>query len=144
MMAYFTTAGGTLWSIDGNTQEIKEVKVFAEDPIRWVGEQISYLDSFCRLKDSIYFVANRTELWKSDGTSEGTTIVETLNDTIIGVSAVNDHYLLLAVGSNQMRASDGSSASTILTMEAEAPILRGWKQDLVPGSQKALFLALGN
>lgn len=71
----------------------------------------------------MYIVADRTELWKSDGTPEGTTMVERLDDAILSMSVVNDNYLLLAVGSKKMRASDGSSVSTIPTSETEAPIL---------------------
>ena len=65
-----------------------------------------------------YYFASNSELWKSDGTSAGTSVVKALNAPITGF-AINNGKLYLNAGydSGNLWVTDGTTAGTILLRE---------------------------
>lgn len=118
---FFTANGSQLWKTDGTdagTLKLKDIAVS-----NTVGATPISLTAF---KDSIYFPAqnNNVEnccLWKSDGTTQGTALVESQVGHVNNLIGVNDVLYFSAVSSGtlftQLWKTDGTSANTSLVKD---------------------------
>ncbi len=94
------------------------------------GSAGSFASGFIAFEGETYFTANRTELWKTDGTSGGTSLVKDLSGLATSVSALTVHENSLAFLSfdnkdtfdpsddnARLWKSDGTDAGTVVIQD---------------------------
>ena len=111
----FRTLGGAtsrLWTTDGTTTGTREIILPGTGTIRW-------LNSSDQLAWFTVRSANRFELWKSDGTCQGTTFVTVLPyaSTVTSAIAIDDKVFFAdrntaSAPGNSIWVSDGTAAGT--------------------------------
>jgi ELWxxDGT repeat protein len=118
--AFHPNFGNELWVSDGTAAGTTLVKDLIPGP---VGSEPLFSNAPVALDDAVYFIARQSSgalaLFRTDGTSAGTTVVFTVDPTgFIGefnqLERVNDKLLLMINGQDglELWASDGTTAGT--------------------------------
>lgn len=116
--AWTTETGSALWKSDGTATGTTLVKSYGQQP--WQGVLVQESKTLIAVGETIYFLVHTTSfpssnLWKSDGTTDGTSMV---SDTLIGadpnfVAAGSTLYFAsYAQGGRRLWRSDGTAAGT--------------------------------
>ena len=148
---YFIFGSGDLWISDGTPEGTSILKEIIPDGVTWPGA-FDANERFTIFKDKIYFVLDEDgyssweaikthQLWKSDGTKEGTVMVEEwTGGEVQELSNFDEKYLLLSVrDQDTLFATDGVNPIKELTADAENIVLNPITVPSVNG--KAIFRA---
>lgn len=117
--AYSYGSGGELWKTDGTPEGTVLVKNIKPDHMLY---NSSHPGRFAVLNDQLYFFAsedgdNAQDLWKTDGTTDGTVKVKEFNAYSFGASACVAHNTLYFVYGAALWQSDGTDAGTTRVMD---------------------------
>jgi trimeric autotransporter adhesin len=130
-VAYFIVQGVSLYKSDGTEGGTQEVAAFAGSSQPDVNRLMTNVNG------TLYFLngttSNASELWKSDGTKEGTVFLHTINETyyysnggkfeVTKTIALNDLLIFVAddgVDNHEMWVSNGSKEGTFKLKEIRA------------------------
>lgn len=112
--------GKELWRTDGTedgTYLVKDIREGADDPGTGV---LSYIRDFVEYDNHIYFSATNddgpNELWKSDGTEEGTVQITNLSLGVYYLTVINDEIYFNGLNEDNARVlwkSDGTGEGTV-------------------------------
>ncbi|MCM0666259.1 T9SS type A sorting domain-containing protein [Flavobacterium tyrosinilyticum] len=120
---YFTDANGVqaveLWESDGTASNNKLVKKIFEGT-EDTASQIGLKESAAILKDKLYFIAqdedSKGEIWRTDGTSEGTEkVTNFINGRAVRLTTVGDFIYFIIAEENDIKEvwkTDGSPIGT--------------------------------
>lgn len=146
--------GYELWKSDGTTNGTFMVKDITENGDSF--ERYFFNEKLAVLDNKVFFTANDplngTDLWKTDGTDEGTNIIMNLSD---GKYSSEIHYLRRVNGSIfflvssddpqrhwQLWKTDGSESGTFALSDIDlVPNLSSFDFDLFPYGNKVFFAA---
>lgn len=135
------TSGQEIWKMDGNTNEISILKDI--NPGNNNGITSSLTSASVILNNSLYFNANDGnsdgEIWKTDGTRDGTSKVTSfLNTEVSQLTLVNNRFFFLMQHSSflQLWVSDGTSDGTRIAKDS----LYNWNEITFQGKYNDLFV----
>lgn len=133
--------GIEIWVSNGNENGSYLLKDI--NPGKNNGLQSSFSQSSVIINDVLYFIAtdgnSDGEIWKTDGTKEGTVkVTKTLNSNITKLTLVGDkfYFLIKEEYSLQVWISDGSETGTKIVKEN----LAEWNSPTFQGKYKNLFM----
>jgi ELWxxDGT repeat protein len=147
---YFTTTDGALWRSDGTASGTS--LVIDVEPSNFTASPRDFTASPSNPNEfyfSAYTVESARELYKSDGTASGTTMVKEINPGTgtsdpHGLKAFNGMVYFFAadaVAGNSLWKTDGTSAGTVMVTDIYTTVLSGHTSELTPFSGSLYFSA---
>lgn len=127
------------WLIDGETGGSRLIKDIS------FGTYDSNADWFTSFRDKVYFIANQDQLWVTDGTSEGTSLVKDLDPDYSYQEprrVINTGQFLAILLDDSLWISDGTSLGTVRPSEIN-PVFQDeyiWEDDMTFDASGALYI----
>lgn len=147
--------GLELWQTDGTeegTQLIKDIFTGEEDGV-YTGTTFSVLENHFHVKDNTMFFAgiqddnNNIELWKTDGTSNGTVLVKDIDDGAFFLGSTPGFFtehqgeIYFGTKGDGLWKTDGTTEGTILIQDEDPDSNFGFEpEDIVSMGSYLLFL----
>lgn len=135
--------GSEIWVSNGSSSDTRILKDIIEGSQS--GASLFLDENFTILNDEFYFIAaqdfyTREQIWKTDGTPEGTSLVVDLDGmSITNLTTVNDHIFFLAKTADyslEVWKTDGTENGTILIKDG----LSIWNNPSFGGSINGIFI----